>query len=188
MICGSGLIIVINFTKFYQIVEGFCLITWQRILRVITHKNLLVKNCTISTYERPMCSFSHWTIIIIYWPTYMKNLKIKRVKGASIYHTRFFCCSFDDSTYIHSRECKIIENVTLVLALKFEDFQGKSSKHPWNFNSLNPWIDLDFPWKPNPRPHLEFRGFSRVNFEKPWAQNIALILALNFKDFWGFSR
>ena len=97
-------------------------------------------------------------------------------------------CHFYVFNCIGNRVCKIIENVTLVLALKFEDFQGKSSKHPWNFNCFKPWIDLVFPWKPYPRPHLEFQGFSRVTLEKPWAQNIAFFLTLNFKDFRGFSR
>ena len=76
-----------------------------------------------------------------------------------------------DSSGVWIREDKIIENYTLEVALKFQDFQGLTLKKPWIKNIDLPLNFSPWPWNYCLYSCLEFQGFSRLNLEKPWPWN-----------------
>ena len=72
---------------------------------------------------------------------------------------------------VTTREDKIIENYTLEVALKFQDFQGLTLKKPWIKNIDLPLNFSPWPWNYCLHSCLEFQGFLRLNLEKPWLWN-----------------
>ena len=79
----SGMMILLagvwDLAELHSSPQALRLLTWERILWVVTGQCLLVKHSCIATEETPLGSLNHRTFIVFDWKTNMKHLSTNQV-------------------------------------------------------------------------------------------------------------